>query len=42
VGNKAAKTAIFSADKAFFKWNSSAILPEKKAIRRGKGVFTPF
>jgi hypothetical protein len=42
VGNKTAKTVIFPADKAFFWWNSSAILSEKNASSRKKGVFTPF
>jgi hypothetical protein len=42
VGDKVAKTVIFWADKAFFVGNSIAIAYKKNAIRRKKGVFTPF
>jgi hypothetical protein len=42
VGDKVAKTVIFWADKAFFVGNSIAISYKKNAIRRKKGVFTPF
>ena len=39
VGDKAAKTAIFSADKAFFMWNSRAISHKKKRSQAGKWRF---